>query len=316
MLSRAVLMDPPPDSEIPPELGYVLRDRRRRDRRAGADRGDGAARGRAARRAGVRRGRAPPAAVTGADGRKRGTPASAKSRARQRCRARASAAVLAVGARDRGVGAAADRAALQGQLARPVRGRAAHRRDRCLRAAQRTARRAGARLDGRAQDVVAVLAGRRGDQTALRSPVLGVLCCRRVSSGRRTAPCGPMAGSCSSPARRSWPCSAWSCSSRSCSSARPAAFRCPHGFAVRDAARHRSRTAPAVAAVAATVAGVVALGIGGDERRRREPGDVYADCADGPGIPRQPAGGLFTSPRSRKCSTATPLPDASRVTPR
>jgi putative ABC transport system permease protein len=34
-------------------------------------------------------------------------------------------------------------------------------------------------------------------------------------------------------------------------------------FAVRDAARHRSRTAPAVAAVAATVAGVVALGIAG-----------------------------------------------------
>jgi putative ABC transport system permease protein len=37
----------------------------------------------------------------------------------------------------------------------------------------------------------------------------------------------------------------------------------PLRFAVRDAARHRSRTAPAVAAVAATVAGVVALGIGG-----------------------------------------------------
>lgn len=36
----------------------------------------------------------------------------------------------------------------------------------------------------------------------------------------------------------------------------------PARFAVRDAARHRSRTAPAVAAVAATVAGVVALGIG------------------------------------------------------
>lgn len=33
-------------------------------------------------------------------------------------------------------------------------------------------------------------------------------------------------------------------------------------FALRDAARHRRRTAPAVAAVAATVAGVVALGIG------------------------------------------------------
>ena len=37
----------------------------------------------------------------------------------------------------------------------------------------------------------------------------------------------------------------------------------PARFAVRDAARHRSRTSPAVAAVAATVAGVVALGIGG-----------------------------------------------------
>ena len=32
-------------------------------------------------------------------------------------------------------------------------------------------------------------------------------------------------------------------------------------YAVRDAARHRTRTVPAVAAVAATVAGVVALGI-------------------------------------------------------
>jgi len=36
----------------------------------------------------------------------------------------------------------------------------------------------------------------------------------------------------------------------------------PLRFAVRDAARHRTRTVPAVAAVAATVAGVVALGIG------------------------------------------------------
>ena len=35
----------------------------------------------------------------------------------------------------------------------------------------------------------------------------------------------------------------------------------PLRYAVRDAARHRTRTVPAVAAVAATVAGVVALGI-------------------------------------------------------
>lgn len=42
-------------------------------------------------------------------------------------------------------------------------------------------------------------------------------------------------------------------------------------FAVRDAARHRTRTVPAVAAVAATVAGVVALGIGmsSDEAQNR-----------------------------------------------
>ena len=42
-------------------------------------------------------------------------------------------------------------------------------------------------------------------------------------------------------------------------------------FAVRDATRHRTRTVPAVAAVAATVAGVVALGIGmsSDEAQNR-----------------------------------------------
>jgi putative ABC transport system permease protein len=42
-------------------------------------------------------------------------------------------------------------------------------------------------------------------------------------------------------------------------------------YAVRDAARHRTRTVPAVAAVAATVAGVVALGIGqsSDEAQNR-----------------------------------------------
>lgn len=46
----------------------------------------------------------------------------------------------------------------------------------------------------------------------------------------------------------------------------------PLRFAARDAARHRSRTVPAVAAVAATVAGVVALGISitSDEAQNRE----------------------------------------------
>lgn len=46
----------------------------------------------------------------------------------------------------------------------------------------------------------------------------------------------------------------------------------PARYAARDAARHRTRTVPAVAAVAATVAGVVALGIGAssDELENRE----------------------------------------------
>lgn len=46
----------------------------------------------------------------------------------------------------------------------------------------------------------------------------------------------------------------------------------PLRFAARDAARHRSRTVPAVAAVAATVAGVVALGIAitSDEAQNRD----------------------------------------------
>ncbi|MBF4161132.1 ABC transporter permease [Nocardioides acrostichi] len=46
----------------------------------------------------------------------------------------------------------------------------------------------------------------------------------------------------------------------------------PLRFAARDAARHRTRTVPAVAAVAATVAGVVALGISitSDEAENRE----------------------------------------------
>lgn len=46
----------------------------------------------------------------------------------------------------------------------------------------------------------------------------------------------------------------------------------PVRFAARDAARHRGRTVPAVAAVAATVAGVVALGIGAssDDLKQRQ----------------------------------------------
>lgn len=124
------------------------------------------------------------------------------------------------------------------------------------------------------QDVVAVLAGRRGDRKpSLRSPVVGVLL---LGGGVALAAYGATAVSgeyiiavsaivavlgmlllipvvvvlLARLARRL-----------------PLSLR----FAVRDAARHRTRTVPAVAAVAATVAGVVALGIGNasDAEERR-----------------------------------------------
>jgi len=61
-------------------------------------------------------------------------------------------------------------------------------------------------------------------------------------------------------------------------------FPLPVRFAARDAVRHRTRTTPAVAAVAATVAGVVALGIStaSDEKENREtytPSLVMGDAA-------------------------------------
>jgi putative ABC transport system permease protein len=118
------------------------------------------------------------------------------------------------------------------------------------------------------QDVVAVLAGRRGDTRAgMRSPVLGavllgggvalaVVGARDNNGGGEvfiafSAVCAvvgmvlliPVVVAQLGHLARGLPL--------------------PARFAVRDAARHRGRTAPAVAAVAATVAGVVALGIGG-----------------------------------------------------
>lgn len=113
------------------------------------------------------------------------------------------------------------------------------------------------------QDVVAVLAGRRGDgRPSARSPILGVLLVAlgvgvSVWGARVQEPFSiavaalvtvlgmvllvPVAVQLVSRLARRLPLSA--------------------RYAVRDAARHRTRTVPAVAAVAATVAGVVALGI-------------------------------------------------------
>lgn len=117
------------------------------------------------------------------------------------------------------------------------------------------------------QDVVAVLAGRRGDRRpSLRSPVLGLLL---LGAGIGLSAYGarPTAMGVGE---------YWIAVSAivavlgmillvpvvvaglaKLAGGLPLAMR----YAVRDAARHRTRTVPAVAAVAATVAGVVALGI-------------------------------------------------------
>ena len=124
------------------------------------------------------------------------------------------------------------------------------------------------------QNVVAVLAGRRGDAKPVRAfPVagvvlfgIGVLMAVWGSRGYGTLTVAWSAVVCVLgmvllvPAVVSW--------------VARAAGRFPLSvrFAARDAVRHRTRTTPAVAAVAATVAGVVALGIGNasDEKQNRE----------------------------------------------
>lgn len=124
------------------------------------------------------------------------------------------------------------------------------------------------------QNVVAVLAGRRGDAKPVRAfPVVGVVL---FALGVAMAVAGARG--------RGDLMVAWS--AVVCvlgmvllvpvvvaSIARVAGrFPLPVRFAARDAVRHRTRTTPAVAAVAATVAGVVALGIStsSDAEQNRE----------------------------------------------
>ena len=114
------------------------------------------------------------------------------------------------------------------------------------------------------QDIVAVLAGRRGDRApSLRSPLVGLLL---VGLGVA----GAVAGATQSGGETLIAASAifsvlgmillvplLLAGLSRLSGRLPLTLR----YALRDAARHRTRTVPAVAAVAATVAGVVALGI-------------------------------------------------------
>lgn len=81
-------------------------------------------------------------------------------------------------------------------------------------------------------------------------------------------------------------------------------FPLPVRFAARDAVRHRTRTTPAVAAVAATVAGVVALGISlnSDEKQNRE---TYTF--------QVPMGTAVVTPSYDYYGDAMPAPDWSAV---
>jgi len=125
------------------------------------------------------------------------------------------------------------------------------------------------------QDVVAVLAGRRGDRPpSTRSPVLGAAL---LGVGVAIAAYGAVSGGSEILIGVAAVLAVFGmillvplvlASLARVSGRLPLSGR----YAVRDAARHRTRTVPAVAAVAATVAGVVTLGIGGssDQAEARE----------------------------------------------
>lgn len=118
------------------------------------------------------------------------------------------------------------------------------------------------------QDVVAVLAGRRGDQApSLRSPLLGLVLLglgvagsAAGASGRFVSPAELLIAASAIPAILGMVLLVPIVLTGLARVSRglPLVLR----YAIRDANRHRTRTVPAVSAVAATVAGVVALGIG------------------------------------------------------
>lgn len=136
------------------------------------------------------------------------------------------------------------------------------------------------------QDVVAVLAGRRGDRApSLKSPVLGLVL---LGAGVAGSVSGATGGGEILIAASAIPAVLGMilliplvlAGLGKVGARLPLVLR----YAVRDAARHRTRTVPAVAAVAATVAGVVALGVGvtSDEKENRE--TYTASVADGFGV--------------------------------
>ncbi len=138
------------------------------------------------------------------------------------------------------------------------------------------------------QDVVAVLAGRRGDRRAgIRSPLLGV---RLLAAGVAGSAYGARAegngelmiafAAIVAVLGMILLVPVLLVVLARVSRLLPLALR----FAVRDAARHRTRTVPAVAAVAATVAGVVALGIANSSDARQDRETYRPTLPDGDGV--------------------------------
>ncbi len=138
------------------------------------------------------------------------------------------------------------------------------------------------------QDVVAVLAGRRGDRKpSLRSPLLGLLL---VGLGVA----GSVAGASSGAGGEFAIAGSAVVAVLGMILLVPVVVatlarlgrRLPlfARYAVRDAARHRTRTVPAVAAVAATVTGVVALGIGNASAAARDEATYQPQLAMGMGM--------------------------------
>lgn len=138
------------------------------------------------------------------------------------------------------------------------------------------------------QDVVAVLAGRRGDRkSSLRSPLVGVILLAvgiaGAAYGARALGNGAVliAGSAIFSVLGMVLLVPVVLVLLARVSARlPLVLR----YAVRDAARHRSRTVPAVAAVAATVAGVVALGIASSSDEAQYRATYAPSLSDGVGL--------------------------------
>lgn len=139
------------------------------------------------------------------------------------------------------------------------------------------------------QDVVAVLAGRRGDRAPRAStPILGL-----VMLGLGTAGSAYGAVSSDDGNGATWMSLSAIVSVLGMVLVVPvvvtllgrAARRLPlpARYAARDAVRHRTRTVPAVAAVAATVAGVVALGIANASDEKGNEATYYPQMAMGEG---------------------------------